>query len=270
MITPYGRLEKVREYLQTALNHDNFGVIDHKNSGDEVICEVNIFFTDRNLYKKFTFDGEEIESVEEIELDDEETVGVTTKPVLQWQQELIAANPENDQENAIEFVQECHPDRLELDHGVHCTCCGRRENLLSNPDLPRVLCVECYTWAVIELAKPDDLKDVEQLLDDLEFQLNQDGAIAHERLDHGRERDKAEGYIEGYKNALNDLRDAVLGEAEPTDEEAYMKSFLGGNWYRVTEWRVVKPGKYIAEEKEPVGKDEVPDEVLEEYERGEQ
>jgi len=60
--------------------------------------------------------------------------------------------PENYSNKAIEFVKKMHPDRLVLDHGQHCVCCDETENLISNPDMPRVICLECYTWAVMEVS----------------------------------------------------------------------------------------------------------------------
>lgn len=53
-----------------------------------------------------------------------------------------------------------------------------------------------------------------------------------------------------------------------------MKSYLGDQWYKVTKWDNVegKPGKHIAKEKEPVDKEEVPEEIrrkVEEQQTGE-
>lgn len=49
------------------------------------------------------------------------------------------------------------------------------------------------------------------------------------------------------------------------DEGRYMKSYVGDQWYRVTEWEDVegKPGRHIAKQKEPVEEEEVPDRILE-------
>ncbi len=48
----------------------------------------------------------------------------------------------------------------------------------------------------------------------------------------------------------------------------YSKSYLGNQWYKVTEWQEIgepENGKQriVAEEKEPVDKSEVPDHILE-------
>jgi len=42
----------------------------------------------------------------------------------------------------------------------------------------------------------------------------------------------------------------------------FMKSYLGEKWYRVTKWVEKGGGKFIALEKEPVEKSEVPEEYL--------
>lgn len=72
-------------------------------------------------------------------------------------EDLKPSFPENKEEKAIEFVKKSHPGRLVLDHGQHCTCCGTKdEELISNPDIPRVLCMECYTWATMKLARGEE------------------------------------------------------------------------------------------------------------------
>lgn len=78
-----------------------------------------------------------------------------SETVEAWKSELQPEFPENDEDKAIEFVVQSHPSKLVLDHGKHCTCCGNREKLISNPSIPRVLCMECYTWAVMEVKDMD-------------------------------------------------------------------------------------------------------------------
>lgn len=56
-------LDKIRERMETALGHDNFGVDerDFKTLGRKKIvdADINIFFTDRTLRKRFIiYDGD--------------------------------------------------------------------------------------------------------------------------------------------------------------------------------------------------------------------
>lgn len=91
-------------------------------------------------------------------------MSISAESLKQWQEEMLASYPENYGNKAIEFVENSHPSKLVLDHGVHCTCCGRREedgmDLISNPEIPRVICIECYTWALLELK--DRVRDNDQ------------------------------------------------------------------------------------------------------------
>lgn len=62
------------------------------------------------------------------------------------------------------------------------------------------------------------------------------------------------------------------------DEEGvrYAKSYVGEQWYRVTEWEEIDEEpengrqRIVAEEKEPVDEEDVPDQIIEAYEQEEE
>lgn len=62
------------------------------------------------------------------------------------------------------------------------------------------------------------------------------------------------------------------------DEEdvRYANSYIGEQWYRVTEWEEIddepQDGKQriVAEEKQPVDQEDVPDQIIEAYEEDEE